>query len=220
MARLSRLLIKWPRRARQRPRGPTPKGGTFRCTSDPTARPCRGRRDEWLRPRSKGHPGFYRLPSGRDHVPLPRPPRAAPLGVRADDQGGASARRSELKLAVERGDYQEIEGTLRRLRPHLARHLRRPHRARDQRDDPRRLPPPPRAGGDPVLWEDAPGRDRAAGREGLRPQAAKQNAEGLAPNTVRLAVAPVRALLATAFEEGLIRSNPAAGCASRSAVTT
>ena len=33
----------------------------------------------------------------------------------------------------------------------------------------------------------------------------------VAPGTVRLAIAPVRALLATAFEEGLIRSNPAAG---------
>lgn len=32
---------------------------------------------------------------------------------------------------------------------------------------------------------------------------------GLAPNTVRLALAPVKAMLATAFEEGLIRVNPA-----------
>jgi integrase len=34
---------------------------------------------------------------------------------------------------------------------------------------------------------------------------------GLARNTVRLALAPLKALLATAVEEGLIRSNPAAG---------
>jgi integrase len=34
---------------------------------------------------------------------------------------------------------------------------------------------------------------------------------GVARNTVRLAVAPVKALLATAHEEGLIRANPAAG---------
>lgn len=40
---------------------------------------------------------------------------------------------------------------------------------------------------------------------------AKQLADrGLAPNTVRLALAPVKALFATAFEEGLIRVNPAA----------
>jgi integrase len=36
-------------------------------------------------------------------------------------------------------------------------------------------------------------------------------ARGLAPNTVRLAIAPVRALFATAFEDGLIRANPVAG---------
>lgn len=40
---------------------------------------------------------------------------------------------------------------------------------------------------------------------------AELEARGLAPNTVRLAVAPVRALFATAFEDGLIRSNPVAG---------
>ena len=36
-------------------------------------------------------------------------------------------------------------------------------------------------------------------------------ARGVARNTVRLAIAPVRALLADAHEEGLIRANPAAG---------
>jgi integrase len=34
---------------------------------------------------------------------------------------------------------------------------------------------------------------------------------GVKPNTVRLQLAPVKALLATAVEEGLIRSNPSAG---------
>jgi integrase len=36
-------------------------------------------------------------------------------------------------------------------------------------------------------------------------------ARGVAPNTVRLALAPVKALLATAVEEGLIRFNPSVG---------
>lgn len=50
----------------------------------------------------------------------------------------------------------------------------------------------------------------------IRPQdvkayAAKLADRGIARNTVRLAVAPVKALLATAHEEGLLRSNPAAG---------
>ena len=41
--------------------------------------------------------------------------------------------------------------------------------------------------------------------------AAQLSASGLSAGSVRNALAPVRALLATAFEEGLIRSNPAAG---------
>lgn len=41
--------------------------------------------------------------------------------------------------------------------------------------------------------------------------AARVASRGVSPNTVRLAVCPVRALLATAFEDGLIRANPAAG---------
>ena len=50
----------------------------------------------------------------------------------------------------------------------------------------------------------------------LTPQHVKKLAadvasRGCKPNTVRLALAPVRACLADAFEEGLIRSNPAAG---------
>lgn len=45
----------------------------------------------------------------------------------------------------------------------------------------------------------------------IKQYAAHIAARGVSPNTVRLAIAPVRVLLATAFEEGLIRSNPAAG---------
>jgi integrase len=41
--------------------------------------------------------------------------------------------------------------------------------------------------------------------------AAKIASRGVAAGTVRLALAPVKALLATAVEEGLIRSNPSAG---------
>src|SRR3954449_10648421 len=50
----------------------------------------------------------------------------------------------------------------------------------------------------------------------IEPQHVKRYAKsvadrGVKPNTVRLAVAPVKALFATAFEEGLIRTNPGAG---------
>jgi integrase len=47
-------------------------------------------------------------------------------------------------------------------------------------------------------------RCRTCGGSGTRPGR-------MAPNSVRLAIAPVKALLATAFEEGIIRANPAAG---------
>jgi integrase len=45
----------------------------------------------------------------------------------------------------------------------------------------------------------------------LKTYAATLAARGIAANTIRLYLAPVRALLATAFEDGVIRSNPAAG---------
>ncbi len=45
----------------------------------------------------------------------------------------------------------------------------------------------------------------------VKQYAAEVAARGVARNTVRLAVAPVKCLLADAFEEGLIRSNPTAG---------
>jgi len=39
----------------------------------------------------------------------------------------------------------------------------------------------------------------------------------LSPNSVRIAIAPVKAMLATAVEDGAIRSNPAAGVRLRTA---
>jgi integrase len=45
----------------------------------------------------------------------------------------------------------------------------------------------------------------------IKAYAAHIQHRGVRPATVRLAVAPVRALLATALEDGLIRANPAAG---------
>jgi integrase len=44
--------------------------------------------------------------------------------------------------------------------------------------------------------------------------------KGFARNSVRIKIAPVKALLATAFEEGVIRSNPAAGLRLGRAVAT
>src|SRR5205814_737115 len=57
------------------------------------------------------------------------------------------------------------------------------------------------------------GRKRLAeiGPRDLRAYAAHVAARGVSRNTVRLALAPVKALLATAQEDELIVSNPAAG---------
>lgn len=49
------------------------------------------------------------------------------------------------------------------------------------------------------------------GPRDLKEYAAKVAARGVSRDTIRLALAPVRLLLATAHEEDLIRSNPAAG---------
>jgi hypothetical protein len=51
--------------------------------------------------------------------------------------------------------------------------------------------------------------------EDLKKLAAHIAARGVKPNTVRLSLAPVRALLATAHENRLIRFNPAAGFRTR-----
>src|SRR5262249_23245919 len=45
----------------------------------------------------------------------------------------------------------------------------------------------------------------------VKAYAASVAKRGVSPNTVRLALAPLKALLATAVEEGPIRSNPSAG---------
>ena len=45
----------------------------------------------------------------------------------------------------------------------------------------------------------------------LKGYAAQLAAQGLARNTIRIALAPVKAMFATAVEEGVIRSNPSAG---------
>ncbi len=93
---------------------------------------------------------------------------------------------------------------------------------RDRRVDPGRLSQAARAGRGFVLRPDAPLLAAIEPRhlkEYVRhlgaPRTAAELENGrrrwtIAPSTVRLGVAPVRALLATAVEEGLIRSNPAA----------
>jgi integrase len=54
----------------------------------------------------------------------------------------------------------------------------------------------------------------------LKQYAARVAARGVSQNTVRLALAPVKALLATAVEERLLRTNPAAGVRLTAGITT
>jgi integrase len=61
---------------------------------------------------------------------------------------------------------------------------------------------------DPLLRADAARGDRARDVKRFGAQVA---ARGVAANTVRLALAPVKALFATAVEEGVIRANPTVG---------
>jgi integrase len=157
--------------------------------------------------RIDGHPGFYRR-NGLVYFRF-RDRRGRKRWDSARTIKEAERKKIQRELEVERGDHQD--GSRDRFQDYapswIDTYQGRAARG-NQRDHPRRLPATAGAGGDPVPREDAPVRDRAQGRQGVRPQA---GARGQVPNTVRLAVAPVRALLATAVEEGLLRSNPASG---------
>jgi integrase len=155
----------------------------------------------------EGHPGFYRLSSGAITFRF-RDRRGQRRWASAPTIKAAERKRVELELAVERGDYQgsreRFEGYARSW---LDSYEGRTSRGISEttRDDYRRR----------IEQEAIPflGAMRLAeiGPQDVKAYARELEKRGLAPNTVRLAVAPVRALLATAFEEGLIRSNPAAG---------
>ncbi len=149
----------------------------------------------------------FRDPTGRQ-----RKRSAAHARGGAHVEGGAHRGREAER--VRRG----VARLVPRLRAPVDRDVRRPHRSRHPAGDAARLPACSSAStsnGEPTGTGavDYFGRTPLAA---IRPQdvkgyAAKVAATGKARNTVRLAVAPVKALLATAHEEGLIRSNPAAG---------
>jgi integrase len=155
----------------------------------------------------EGHPGYYRLPSGAVTFRY-RDRRGRRRWASAPTIKAAERRRVELELAVERGDHQGTSERFDRYaRSWLDTYEGRTARGITEttRDDYRRR----------VEQEAIPffGRMRLTeiGPQDVKAYARSLEQRGLAPNTVRLACAPLRALLATAFEEGLIRSNPAAG---------
>lgn len=135
--------------------------------------------------------------------------------------GEAKMRRAELTADVARGEYRRQSAvTFADYAPEwIASYTGRTSRGvgPDTLDDYRRALGLRRDGRELVETGDGAlrffGRRRLAEIEprDLRAYAAELHESGLARDTIRLRLAPVKALLATAAEDGLIRSNPAAG---------
>lgn len=164
-------------------------------------------------------PGIYKR--GSRYVVIYRDPSGKQRKKAAKTLAEARRRKAELIADVARGEYRALSRvTFAEYAPEwiasyqgrTTRGFRDETRAEYARDlglDPGTRKPldPPR--GALAFF----GRMRLAEIEprDVKRYAAHHAERGLSPASVRLEVAPVRALLATAMEEGLIRSNPAAG---------
>jgi integrase len=167
-------------------------------------------------------PGIYKR--GSRYVVTFRDPLGRQRKRSARTLSEARNLKAELTADVRRGEYRaQSKVTFAEYAPEWIRSYagRTSRGVRDAtKDDYRR-----RLGldekGEPLLDKDrnATGAIAFFGRAQLaaiEPRDIKKYAQelakrGLAPNTVRLHLAPVKALLATAVEEGVIRSNPSAG---------
>ena len=158
--------------------------------------------------------------------PLSRPEREAEEALLQDARGSEGeaddGRRGRAPRRVPRTLWCHVP----RVRAGVDHHLRRTHPPWGQRRDARRLREGARAHvtGEPlepacgaVAWF---GRTKLAAVEprhvkeyaaSIAARTAKRSGKPVSATTVRLALAPVKALFATAVEEGLIRSNPTAG---------
>jgi integrase len=164
------------------------------------------------------HPGLYRR--GGRVVFRYRDPSGASRWSSAATVAEAESKRAALRTDVERGDYRElsrvtfteyavewIEGYSGRTSRGLREQTRRDYRRALGLDEEGAV----RAdNGAAVAFF---GRKRLAAIEprDVKRYLAEVAARGVSRDTVRLALAPLRALFATAVEEGLIRSNPASG---------
>jgi integrase len=164
----------------------------------------------------EGHPGFYRLPSGSVTFRY-RDRRRRRRWASAPTIKAAEREKIRLEEAVESGEYRVrsrltfasyarswIDSYAGRTARGISETTRDDYRRRLEDDA---IP----YFGEMRLSEIEPQDVKAFARALEKPDARKGRPKGLAPNTVRLAVAPVRALLATAVEEGVLRSNPVAG---------
>lgn len=154
-----------------------------------------------------GHPGFYR--HGQRVTFRVRDRRGKQRWASAQTLREAQRLKVELEAKVRRGEY-DVRNTPRfddYAREWIESYAGRTSRgiSDDTRSDYRKR----------LEKEAIPffGRLRLSEIEprDVRDYAAALSRRGSAANTVRLAVAPARALFATAVEDGLIRSNPAAG---------
>jgi integrase len=152
-------------------------------------------------------PGIYRR--GGRYVVIVRDPSGKPRKHAAATMKEARAKKATLTADVQRGEWRETSRvTFAEFAPNwiatyggrtskgIEEHTRRDYEASLNAD------------AIPFF-----GRTRltAITPQEVKRFAAQVASRGVSANTVRLAVAPVRCLLADAFEQGLIRSNPTAG---------
>jgi integrase len=154
-----------------------------------------------------GVPGIYKR--GGRYVVIVRDPSGRPRKHAAATMKVARATKASLTADVQRGEWRERSRvTFAEFAPEwiatyggrtskgIEEHTRRDYQAALEAD------------AIPFF-----GRTRltAITAQDVKRYAAHVASRGVSANTVRLAVAPVRCLLADAFEQGLLRSNPAAG---------
>lgn len=155
---------------------------------------------------STRHPGIYRR--GRGYVVRFRDPQGAQRQRSARTLAQARRLRAELGADVSRGEYRPDTRTTfaayaetwgESYGGRTSRGLRPETLARYRRDLGRAV--------------DFFGRRRLSeiGPADVKAYARSLSGEGLGPRTVRRYLAPLKALLATATEDGLLRANPAAG---------
>jgi len=154
-----------------------------------------------------GTPGIYKR--GGSYVVIFRDPNGRQRKRSARTLAEARDLKATLTADVRRGEYRQLSRVTfadyadEWCRTYHGRTSRgvRPHTLRDYTR---------------ILRQDAVPYFKRTQLAAIEPRHIKEFAatfagRGLTPNTVRNKVAPVKALFATAFEEGLIRTNPAAG---------
>ena len=177
--------------------------------------------------RGRTHPDSWHLQAPRHlHVPLLRPAREGSSIVRPHTRGGKAEDESELNTDVARGDHnpstsQTFSNYADQWIATYAGRTRRGFRE-ETRDDYKRILD---ADAKPFLGRMRLGEVRAQDIKAYIQHVSTREVrrdgidQRIKPNTVRLSLAPVRAMFATALEEGIIRVNPCVGVRIATAIT-